>query len=649
MRKIILILLMLPARCWGQAGTTLLSNYVINGGGGITGSGAQSVALALGQTLQGETVAQGGSNIRWGFYNAGHSINAGNIDGHPEISFVSTMPPEVSSVDPQDPNIAGALKMAAGINLDRVSGIYRIGPDGDYNPPATITFRYSLTTLGILGYQPEEVAVYEYFSDISAWVKLENQVLDPINNIITVPVTRIASLFAIFGVVKDTTPPVSTISIGIPQFQAFDLTVITPETRITITAQDPAGNSPASGFEETYYQLVNVKTSSRSAVMLYSSSFTLSEQGTFLLKYWSKDKANNTELPNEVRLAVTTLQQDVLAAVGGLNMAGTSDLTGKVESNGAVSLSGSAQILGDVSARTINISGKARVSGQKTSGFSSLNAEPIYLADITQKVSGSNNNAAINPKYLPGGKFVVGEKAGLTLSAGTYYFKGMDLSGGCVIKADGKVEILLDGDMNISGGSSLNSVGPASALNIFADTASTLAFTGGGNLAAYVYAPNSYLKLTGNVVLGGHYFVSAAEIGGAGNMAQSGESLPVLVSAQPGGGKSGVEDPAAGPDPLFKLGEVYVSPNPAMGGKAPVFHVECGIADRVSIKVLNTAGMLVQEKILTGMPQVKKDGRGLAYVYEYVWKGRSGMYYYAIEAEKGVKKLKASGGFVVMK
>lgn len=102
-------------------------------------------------------------------------------------------------------------------------------------------------------------------------------------------------------------------------------------------------------------------------------------------------------------------------------------------------------------------------------------------------------------------------------------------------------------------------------------------------------------------------------------------------------------------DKSFKLGEVYVSPNPAMGGKKPVFHVECGIADRVSIKVLSVTGMVVHEKTLTEIPQVKKGEKGPVYVYEYAWEGRGGMYYYTVEAEKSGEKLKAQGGFAVMK
>ena len=538
----------------------------------------------------------------------------------------------VTTVSSTDSRAVLALATAPGVIL---SQLYDVGPDGTvFTPAAEILFKYDEAQLG--GIDENLLEVYRYDDAASGWQKLPVVERNTAGNWISVKTDSLC-LFGIFlpqAPAADTIPPVSNLNMGEPKFQAFELPIISPDTRISITAEDPAGDSPASGVKEIYYQTVNVKTSSQSAVTVYSSSFTLSEQGTFLIRYWSTDNANNTESPKELSLAVTPLQLDVLAAVDGLHMSGTSELAGRVESNGAVLLSGNARIAGDVSAKTIDIAGKAQVTGQNISGVSTLNAEPIELAGIAQKTSGVNNNAAIDPKYLTDGRFTVSAKAGFTLSTGTYYFKGVNLSGGCNITVSGEVDILVDGDINISGGSSLNAAGPASALNIFSNTASTLAFTGGGNLAAYIYAPYSHLKLAGNALLGGHYFVKTAEVNGAG-IVQSGESLPVAPLA-------GV---LPGPDPEFKLGAVYVHPNPAKGGKAPVFHIEVGVADTVKITIFTVSGQVAHEHVLTGAPRAI----GAAYAYEYAWEGRmaGGVYYYAIEADKAGKKLKAGGGFVV--
>ncbi len=97
----------------------------------------------------------------------------------------------------------------------------------------------------------------------------------------------------------------------------------------------------------------------------------------------------------------------------------------------------------------------------------------------------------------------------------------------------------------------------------------------------------------------------------------------------------------------FKLGEVYVYPNPAKGGKVPVFHVEVGVADSVKIKVFTVSGQAVHEHTITGSPAAI----GGVYAYEYAWDGHiaSGVYYYTMEAEKAGRKLKKAGKFAVVR
>jgi hypothetical protein len=225
------------------------------------------------------------------------------------------------------------------------------------------------------------------------------------------------------------------------------------------------------------------------------------------------------------------------------------------------------------------------------------------------------------------------------------------------VRLNGKVDILVEGDLVISGGSSFNAAGPASGLHIFVNKASTVAFTGGGNLAAVLYSPYSDLKLAGNALLGGHYFVRSAAISGNGNLIQAGESLPAAAASTGGGKKvsalaSGSSySVLAGPDPEFKLGEVYVYPNPAKGGAAPTLHLECGIADSVIIKIYTVSGREAHEYTITASPVVLDDGNGLSYAYEYTWQGHipSGVYYYFIEAERAGKKIKKTGKFAVVR
>ncbi|MBU2575038.1 MAG: FapA family protein [Elusimicrobia bacterium] len=457
----------------------------------------------------------------------------------------------------------------------------------------------------------------------------------------------------------DNTPPVTAITLGEPKFTAFGLPVITPDTPITLTAADPVVNGAASGLRRITYEIIEVRGQG-SEVRNYMEPFKL-PQGTYDVRYWSVDNVTNTEPYKKLRLAVSTLQKDALAAVDGLELSGNADITGAVESNAVVSVKGNVRILGDVAASTITITGKAQITGRQTSGVTPLVREPVYLADIVSLASTTNNNGLVDPKYLVDGKFIVSAQADIILSTGTYYFKGIKLSGGCNITVNGEVNILAEGEVVISGGSSLNAAGPASALKLFANTASTLTFIGGGKLAAYVYAPYSHMKLSGKALLGGHYFLRTAAVSGTGNVVQSGESLPqaAVVTADSGGKKkatalgteaAGVKI-SAGPDPTFKLGEVYVFPNPTKGGAVPVFHIEAGIADSVKILVYTVAGRIAHEHTLTSPPTALDDGNGLAYAYEYAWDGHipSGVYYYYIEAEKAGRDLKKTGKFAVIR
>lgn len=121
--------------------------------------------------------------------------------------------------------------------------------------------------------------------------------------------------------------------------------------------------------------------------------------------------------------------------------------------------------------------------------------------------------------------------------------------------------------------------------------------------------------------------------------------LNVLAPAD--GALAGTDVVMPGPDQAFRLGEVYVFPNPAKNGKVPAFHVEVGLADSVKIRVFNVSGRLAHERTVTGAPRLI----GVSYAYEYSWEGYipSGVYYYTVEAEREGKKLRARGKFAVVR
>ena len=454
----------------------------------------------------------------------------------------------------------------------------------------------------------------------------------------------------------DNTPPVAYLSFGEPKVELLGLPVLTPESKITLSAADPVSGEVASGLNGIFYEIENTRTGALSPMAAYTAPFAVAGQGTFVIRYWAKDNVGNAGVPLEKMFSVSTWRQDGLAAAGGLEMSGNSDIAGAVKSNGSVLVSGNARILGDVVAATVTVSGKAQITGMKTSGAMPLVMEPISVSRLAQAAAVENNNAAL-AQYLTEGSLTLSSQASLVLSTGTYYLKGLELTGGSSITVSGRVDIVVEGSVTISGGSSLNAAGQASLLSIIISTSSELKFSGGADIAACVYAPYSDLKLAGNAVMGGHYFVRTAAVSGNGNIIQSGETLPIVAPAA-AGGKTKVSAVAeagfgvlAGPPSEFRLGEVYVYPDPARGGEMPVFHIECGIADSVKITIYTVSGRQAHEAALGGLPAALDDGNGLSYAYEYIWRGHipSGVYLYAIEAQKSGRKLKKTGKFAVVR
>ncbi|MEW6556943.1 MAG: T9SS type A sorting domain-containing protein [Elusimicrobiota bacterium] len=101
----------------------------------------------------------------------------------------------------------------------------------------------------------------------------------------------------------------------------------------------------------------------------------------------------------------------------------------------------------------------------------------------------------------------------------------------------------------------------------------------------------------------------------------------------------------------FVKGEIYVYPNPAKGGKYPTIHIECGVADKVEIRIYNIAGEFIHSTKITEPPQDRNnDGK---YEYEYTWDVSdiaSGVYIYTIRAKKlGYSDIKAQGKCAIIK
>ncbi|MBI4801835.1 MAG: Ig-like domain-containing protein [Elusimicrobia bacterium] len=546
--------------------------------------------------------------------------------------------PAASVVIISDPTITTAASLAlqslAGEGTVLASWIYDIVAGQAFTTQPVLRFKYDPV------YDGEALALYKYDVLAGAWLLVASSgYVDLASNEIIVTLNEnvfMASLFALMRP-RDSTAPVSTIAAGKPSFDAFGLKVITPGTLISVSAQDDGIG--ASGVEKRYCAVDSGDFEE------YTAPFAITAQGEHTVRCRAKDKMGNVEIAKELRVAVMLLENEAVESATSLTVSGTANITGVARANAAITLNGNAKITGAATGSDVILKGKAVVTGEVTKAANTLMAEPVALGPIAQAAAALNNNSLIPAQYLINGVLKVSSKARLELPAGTYYFKGIELTEGALVALKGNTDIIVEGPVNISGGSAFNAECPASRLKLFVNSELPMALLGGGKIAGYVYAPGSALKLSGNGLASGHWFAKSVELSGNGSAIQSGDSLPIALPAV------GVSGFLASADETFRLGEVYVFPNPAKAGARPVFHVETGIADSVRLLVYTVAGSIVHERTLTGPPSALDDGNGLSYAYEYAWDGHipSGVYYYLVETAKAGQKLKRTGKFAVVR
>ena len=100
---------------------------------------------------------------------------------------------------------------------------------------------------------------------------------------------------------------------------------------------------------------------------------------------------------------------------------------------------------------------------------------------------------------------------------------------------------------------------------------------GESKIQAVVYAPYSEIKINGKSKAVGHFFGIKSELNGQSTLEIPHKSIPAgkIVSVSPIRVYS---------SPAFQFGEVYSYPNPAKLIN-PKIHIECGVADRIEIKI----------------------------------------------------------------
>lgn len=224
--------------------------------------------------------------------------------------------------------------------------------------------------------------------------------------------------------------------------------------------------------------------------------------------------------------------------VGGPYSAATARAGGHVCSNGKVALSGGGtQIRGDAhpgAGQSVSLSGGSSVTGSQKPLDAPL-VEPAIDPGIAATV---NNNA--NVPQSAGGKDPLNSSGDYQLKSdkaflppGTYYFSSLSLSGGSSITIIGKTIIYVTGDVNISGGSILNTTQNPANCQLYCMGAK-VALSGASQWYGVVYAPTADVTRSGG---SSDFFGMAVgktlSLSGGGGCHYD-ESLDALLGAQTG-------------------------------------------------------------------------------------------------------------------
>lgn len=186
----------------------------------------------------------------------------------------------------------------------------------------------------------------------------------------------------------------------------------------------------------------------------------------------------------------------------GAYSAGTAGQQGHVCSNGKISLSGGSTVVkGDAHpgpGKTVDASGGSYVVGSTTPLDSALNEPAVDPGDAaTVNDNGSvPNSAQIKDPLDNSGKFTLSGGDSVALAPGTYYFSSLTLSGGSSISITGKTIFYVTGDVNVSGGSILNSTQLPVNCQLYG-MGTKVVLSGSSQWYGVVYAPTADVTRSG--------------------------------------------------------------------------------------------------------------------------------------------------------
>ncbi|MBI5241471.1 MAG: hypothetical protein HY926_13445 [Elusimicrobia bacterium] len=286
----------------------------------------------------------------------------------------------------------------------------------------------------------------------------------------------------------DATAPVSSLDIADSGVSLFGIELLTPQTDIVISAEDPVSGGVQSGVARTLYSVDS------GAEQAYSAAFRL-PAGAHTVAFRSVDNAGNAEAANSVALSIGSFLTDSVAALDSVTLAGGAGVTGTVRANGDFTASGQSSVKGDVTAMTVKLNGKSTISGTVSQGQATVSAA-MDIAAARSWTQANNDNASVASRRLSGGVLVVDAFDNLTLAAGTYYFKGLTVRDLGRLSVDGQAALFIDGPVTVTGLGRINETGRADDLWVFC-AGDSVQVAGAARAAFNLYAPAADVSLSG--------------------------------------------------------------------------------------------------------------------------------------------------------
>lgn len=188
---------------------------------------------------------------------------------------------------------------------------------------------------------------------------------------------------------------------------------------------------------------------------------------------------------------------DSFDSANGTYHAATAGHRGSLCSGGPITINGGVNIKGDIRSGVsdpVTIHGaSAIVTGNVGSRIKPLELPRVNVADVAWK----NDNVLLGSAIDGARDFKLAGNHVFAIPTGIYYLNNMDVRGSSVLKVSGETVIVLSGDLNHTGGASVNNnTELASNLRIFS-TGGTIKFTSDHKFHGVIYAPQSEVDIAG--------------------------------------------------------------------------------------------------------------------------------------------------------